>query len=209
MVDEECRRYKPTKNYLEHLPPLNTSSFETDIMKSEFQRIESGARMETISTKRYELPAPTTGKLGEIQAWQESVDNSLAQLEHQAIRSLNLDLMNKYGAETWKAALEVLLGMSAKAQKHLQDLKKEIQDINWKRKSKQLQTGEKLNQLNQQWVSLVSCNYEIEQAISQLEQQIQHVKALRPKPEDKENEQVSNGTNGHKISAETEDVEME
>lgn len=28
MVDEETRRYRPTKNYLEHLPPLNTTLFE-------------------------------------------------------------------------------------------------------------------------------------------------------------------------------------
>jgi hypothetical protein len=28
MVDEETRRYRPTKNYLEHLPPLNLSAFE-------------------------------------------------------------------------------------------------------------------------------------------------------------------------------------
>lgn len=102
MVEEECRRYKPTKNYLEHLPPLSSSSFETELMKIEFQRIESGARMDSINTKRYELPAPPTSKLGELQAWQESVDNSLAQLEHQAIRSLNLELMSKYGIETCK-----------------------------------------------------------------------------------------------------------
>lgn len=207
MVDEECRRYKPTKNYLEYLPPLNTSSFETELMRSEFQRIETGARMETMSTKRYELPAPTQAKLGEIQAWQESVDNSLAQLEHQAIRSLNLELMSKYGSETWKVALEILLGMSAKAQKELQDLKKEIQDINWKRKSTQLQTGDKLNQLNQQWVSLVSCNYEIEQAISQLEQQIQHVKLLKSNGLQ---ERSTNGdTNGHHTNVEQEDFQME
>lgn len=205
MVDEECRRYKPTKNYLEFLPPLNTASFETDLMRSEFQRIETGARMDGMSTKRYELPAPPAGKLGELQAWQESVDNSLAQLEHQAIRSLNLELMNKYGIETWKVALEVMVGMSAKAQKELQELKKEIQDVNWKRKSKQLQTGEKLNQLNNQWVSLVSCNYEIEQAISQLEHQIISVRALQPAA-------TNGGTNGHHHVSHAEpdeDVEME
>lgn len=28
MVEEETRRYRPTKNYLEHLPPLNLSAFE-------------------------------------------------------------------------------------------------------------------------------------------------------------------------------------
>lgn len=158
--------------------------------------------METMSTKRYELPAPPSGKLGEIASWQESVDNSMAQLEHQAIRSINLELMNKYGIETWKAALEVLVGMSVKAQKELHDLKKEIQDVNWNRKSKQLQTGEKLNLLNQQWVSLVSCNYEIEQAISALKQQIYIAKASQ------QNGGAANG-NGHHAEHESEDVEME
>jgi hypothetical protein len=28
MVEEETRRYRPTKNYLEHLPPLNLTAFE-------------------------------------------------------------------------------------------------------------------------------------------------------------------------------------
>ena len=28
LVDEETRRYRPTKNYLEHLPPLELSAFE-------------------------------------------------------------------------------------------------------------------------------------------------------------------------------------
>lgn len=208
MVDEECRRYKPTKNYLEYLPPLNTSSFETDLMRSEFQRIETGSRLETMSTKRYELPAPPSGKLGEIQAWQESVDNSLSQLEHQSIRSLNLELMNKFGTETWKVALEVMVGMSAKAQKELQELKKEIQDVNWKRKSKQLQTGDKLNSLNQQWVSLVSCNYEIEQAILLLEQQIRNAKSLQTNGQVVEAPALnSNGdSNGHQTLSN--DVEM-
>lgn len=200
MVEEECRRYKPTKNYLEFLPPMNTSSFETDLMRSEFTRIESGARLETMSTKRYELPAPSTAKLGEIPAWEESVNNSLAQLEHQSIRALNLELMSKYGTETWKAALEVMVTMSVKAQKALQDLKKEIQDVNWKRKSKQLQTGEKLNQLKHQWVQLVSCNYEIETAIAQLELQV--LQAC----EKKSDITPSNDTNGHQNS---DDVEME
>lgn len=124
----------------------------------------------------------------------------MAQLEHQAIRSLNLELMNKYGIETWKAALEVLVGMSVKAQKELHDLKKEIQDVNWNRKSKQLQTGEKLNLLNQQWVSLVSCNYEIEQAISALKQQLYIAK---------ESQHSGGAANGNGHDPEQEDVEME
>lgn len=109
--------------------------------------------------------------------------------------------ISKYGTETWKAALEVMVTMSVKAQKELQDIKKEIQDVNWKRKSKQLQTGDKLNQLNSKWVGLVSCNYEIEQAISQLEIQVLQATAKRETD-------LKSETNGHGVT-EAEDVEME
>lgn len=193
MVDEECRRYKPTKNYLDFLPTLNATAFETDLMRTEYTRIESGQRMETMNTKRYELPGPPAGKMGEIQAWQEAVNNSLAQLEHQSIRTLNLELMDKYGVETWKAALEIMVQMSAKAQKQLQEIKKEIQDVNWSRKSKQLQTGEKLSQLQSQWVSMVSCNYEIERAVLNLEHQIASIRMMKVEKGEGEDEEVKNG----------------
>lgn len=204
MVEEECRRYKPSKNYLEHLPPLITSTFETEFMKNEFQRIEGGLRLETMNTKRYELPAPPPGKLGEIQAWQEAVDNSFAQLEHQSIRFLNLELLQKYGCEAWKAGLEILVGLNAKAQKELAELKKEIQDVNWNRKNKQLQTGDQLNRLNNQWASLVSCNFEIESAIKQLEMQIYNLKIKRQNQQAEGEEKVD-----HEKPEETAEVEKD
>jgi pre-mRNA-splicing factor SPF27 len=54
-------------------------------------------------------------------------------------------------------------------QERLKDLKKDIQEVNWSRKNKQTQVGEKLRHLESQWVGLVSKNYEIEQAVVQLE----------------------------------------
>lgn len=98
--------------------------------------------------------------------------------------------------------------MSVKAQKQLGDLKKTIQDVNWNRKSKQLQTGDKLNQLNQAWASLVSCNYEIEQAISQLEQQILMIKTQRLNVTKESNGDSNGDSNGHPPAA-NEDVEMQ
>ena len=35
---------------------------------------------------RYELPQPTTGRMNDVTAWQEAVDNTEAQLQHQALR---------------------------------------------------------------------------------------------------------------------------
>lgn len=187
MVEEETRRYRPTKNYLEHLPPINTSVFETELMRNEFERIQNRLPMEPLSMKRYELPLPPQSKIGELSAWQDSVENSMAQLEHQAVRAMNLELMLDYGCETWKVYLDVITSMLARAQTQLEGIKKEIQDINWQRKDKQTEAGEKLRALETQWVMLVSKNYEIEQACVRLEEEIARVKQLKPQ-ENEENE---------------------
>lgn len=95
--------------------------------------------------------------------------------------------MLEYGCEAWKSNLEMFTAMQAKAQERLQSLKKEIQDVNWERKDKQLKAGEKLKVLEAQWVHLVSKNYEIEQACAKLEEEIH-----RKQPK-KTQEEVSEG----------------
>uniref|UniRef100_A0A1L8DHH4 Pre-mRNA-splicing factor SPF27 n=1 Tax=Nyssomyia neivai TaxID=330878 RepID=A0A1L8DHH4_9DIPT len=176
MVEEECRRYRPTKNYLESLPPLDTTSFETPAMTHEFERLQNRLPMELMSMKRYELPPPPPGKLSELNAWIESISNSMAQLEHQCVRTTNLELMLDYGCESWKAYLDILTYMQARSQNRLQELQKEIQEINWNRKSKQMGAGDRLRSLEDQWVMLVSKNYEIEQVCAKLEEKIAGLK---------------------------------
>ncbi|KAI8130028.1 hypothetical protein FF38_12813 [Lucilia cuprina] len=198
MVEEECRRYRPTKNYLEHLPPLSSAAFETKLMAQEFERIQNRIPMETLSMKRYELPPPAAGRLSEVSAWEESIDNSKAQLEHQWVRTMNLELMLDYGIEAWKAYLEVFVALQAKAQNQLQALKKEIQDVNWQRKQAQTQAGEKLRTLEANWVLLVSKNYEIEQQCVELEKQIYTLRQRiaeneKAKQLEEQNEQQLNG----------------
>ncbi|XP_012235447.1 pre-mRNA-splicing factor SPF27 [Linepithema humile] len=175
MVEEETRRYRPTKNYLEHLLPLSITAFETEVLKHEFERMQNRLPMEVLSMKRYELPPPASGKLNDLAAWTESVENSSAQLEHQATRICNLELMMEYGCEAWKSYLDVLVQLAGQAQKQLQILRKSIQEVNWQRKSMQTQGGDKLRGLEAQWVGLVSKNYEIEQACVHLEEEIQKV----------------------------------
>jgi len=52
LVEEECRRYKPGKNYLDFLGPMNLHAFETELLKNEFERMEQRQPMEMISFKR-------------------------------------------------------------------------------------------------------------------------------------------------------------
>lgn len=64
----------------------------------------------------YELPPPPAGRLGEPTAWAESVDNSHAQLSHQAIRVLNLELQLQYGSEAWRSYLNTLQALVTRSQ---------------------------------------------------------------------------------------------
>lgn len=181
MIEEECRRYRPTKNYLEHLPPLNISSFETNIMHNEFERLQNRLPMETLSMKRYELPPPPSGKLNEVGAWLECVDNSKAQLEHQAVRILNLQLMLEYCCPVWQRYLQTLLDLEKNASQKLSKFRQQLQEVNWQRKSLQTKGGEQLKSLEAKWVALVSHNYEIEQACSTAEEYIAKIEKLKCK----------------------------
>jgi pre-mRNA-splicing factor SPF27 len=177
LIEDEKKRYRPTKNYLEHMKPLELHRFETEMMKKEIERLSQRLPMETLSMKRYELPPPPTGKLTDIQAWSECVDNSYAQLEHQATRITNLEEMAEYGTEQWKLYLENVVRMVRVAQKEMKDVKRDIQEINWSRKSSQTNAGEQLKLLETSWVSLVSKNYEIAHACTGLEAEIYEKKA--------------------------------
>lgn len=57
-------------------------------MKTEFERLSQKKPMDVLSMKRYELPPPSAGRMNDLQAWTECVDNSMAQLEHQTTRYL-------------------------------------------------------------------------------------------------------------------------
>lgn len=48
--------------------------------------------------------------------------------------------------------------------------RQQIQEVNWQRKSLQTNGGEQLRDLESRWVSLVSHNYEIEQACTMAEE---------------------------------------
>lgn len=79
LLTEEMRRYRPTKNYLENFPSLAgpiSTKFETDLVRTEFDRLANRLPMELMSMKRYELPPPPSAKMGDLRAWQEAIENA-------------------------------------------------------------------------------------------------------------------------------------
>ncbi|KAF7241686.1 hypothetical protein EG68_10789 [Paragonimus skrjabini miyazakii] len=176
LVEEEMKRYRPTKNYLEHLPTLSgpvQPKFESEIMKAEYDRLANRLPMELLSMKRYELPPPPAGKMTDVKAWQDAMENAEAQLEHQATRIKNLELMTDYGCNAWKQYNSVLENDLQRHEKRLLELRRRIQEINWQRKQEQTAAGARLKELEETWVGLVGKNYEIEQAIMDLERELE------------------------------------
>jgi pre-mRNA-splicing factor SPF27 len=125
-----------------------------------------------VSHNRYELPPPPSTKQSEVNAWQEALDNSAAQLEHQSCRILNLEIMSEHGSQMWREYIKTLTHCVEDAQKQLGSLKHKVQEINLQRKSEQTLAGERLSDLERTWVHLVSKNYEIECACVELEKQL-------------------------------------
>jgi pre-mRNA-splicing factor SPF27 len=149
LVEEETRRYRPTKNYLEFLQPPK-STFETDILRSEFERLASRQPMELLSMKRYELPQPAAAQRNDLSAWVESVENSMAQLEHQSGRIVNLELLLKYSSNEWRMNNMTLTHMVGSEQHYLKTIRQEVQGINWQRKTEQVAAGTQLSTLTDQ-----------------------------------------------------------
>jgi len=104
--------------------------------------------------KRYELPPPPPNKLGDTNAWYECVENSYAQLEHQASRIINLEIMQDYGSNAWRIFNQTLKTMFEEAEDQLETISKNIQAINLNRKTEQIMAGEKLRSLEQKYLLL-------------------------------------------------------
>eukprot|EP00794_Sanderia_malayensis_P014902 gene14902-16446_t len=165
LIEEETRRYRPTKNYLEYLPESNLNAFETVMMKKEFERIKNQQPMEHLSMKRYELPQPSANQKADVSAWTECIKNSMAQLEHQATRITNLELLARFGPDCWRSHNEILQEMLNEQQNHLNIMRKHIQEINWQRKSEQISAGDKLQLLESSFLQLFTFFLVLHQAL--------------------------------------------
>ena len=61
----------------------------------------------------------------------------------------------------------------------LQQIRKDIQEVNWQRKDSQQRAGIHLSKLENDWATLVAKNYEIEEALLHMENDRENLKAGR------------------------------
>ena len=179
LVQEEMKSFRPSRDYLAAWP-LHEPNFDNNpLLQSEWMRVCDGQPMPKMDTSRYQLEAPPVDQQSDPAAWQRAVQNAQAQLEHQATRIGNLELLQQHGANLWRAHLKSLDAATRRMTSAASSLDEQVELTNRKRKAEQLAAGPKLLALESEWVGAVKKNLEIESACLRLESECAHLKEMR------------------------------
>ncbi|KAK6024836.1 breast carcinoma amplified sequence 2 [Ostertagia ostertagi] len=184
LIDQECKIFRPTKNYLKHLPVPDFDVFLTPCMLKEQARMSKKQEMPKLDMSRCELPCPSgTSRAGDKVQWRKAIKNAKAQNEHLVMRQINLELMEEYAAETYLRRNKELEQLCTEAERELRRTKEQVMEIHARRKMAQLEAGRQLRELEGSWVAMVTNNYRMELANNQLAaENAQMAKRLRLDP---------------------------
>ncbi|CAI5445498.1 unnamed protein product [Caenorhabditis angaria] len=168
LIEHECKTFRPTKNYLTHLSVPDYDAFLSTCMQKEMERINRKEEMVKLDMSRCELPPPSAAKGLDRKLWRKVLRNAKSQNEHLLIRQINLELMDEFAAESYLQRNKDLENSLTEIEKKLRKTKEEVMEIHADRKRNQLDAGNKLKQLEESWVTMVTNNYKMELATRQM-----------------------------------------
>ncbi|VDN02828.1 unnamed protein product [Thelazia callipaeda] len=180
LIENECRVFRPVKNYLQNMSSPDFDVFLTPCLIKEYIRMSKkqlsisifcrkSGEMQKLDMSRYELSCPsTTGRQGDKTSWRKAIRNAAAQNEHLLLRNINLQLMDEYAPPVYLRYNKELETMLHCEERELRRLREEVMGIHSKRRKSQMEAGLKLKSLEQSWVQMVTKNYKMELACQEL-----------------------------------------
>ena len=152
---------------LAHLPPPRPlPSGSGSLLAEELARVESKrplrAGEQGLDTTRYAMPFPSEDDLDDVDAWERAYKSSLAQLEHQRLRTVNGTLLQQLGANKWRVENFALENAIKRVENEATESKEVVEGVNRRRKADQEKAGETLARLERRWQELVSGNMQLE-----------------------------------------------
>ncbi|KAJ3145499.1 hypothetical protein HDU86_000885 [Geranomyces michiganensis] len=177
MIKEEMEREKSS---IESALPTEIQLFSSNpLLSADLDRVSTSQSNPILDIARFRLEPPKNPK--SLADWQTALDNAEAQLEHQANRLLNLELVNTFGSNAWKLHCYQLEWLAASLQKEVDAAAKEVTDVNKERKTAQLKMGQTLQQLAQRYMNLVHQTLQVDTATKSLELQVAALRAEKAK----------------------------
>lgn len=191
LIEAECATYKPKISYLaEVLPPVQTQAFLTPLLKSEYDRLDRKEKLNALDMDRYVLPAPPAGHQQDLSAWEQCIDNSCAQLEHQSIRLENLTLLEQFGCAAFRVNNDYLQSSVQYQKKFLEKLKKELHEIHWNRKSIHDNYGLKIVEAETGFMDKINDNYLLEKELIRMREALESIKKAKETMENVETDNI-------------------
>jgi pre-mRNA-splicing factor SPF27 len=84
--------------------------------------------MPPLDITRFRLDPPPQTKRGDAAAWRAALENANSQLEHQLNRIANLELLLKFGPNTWRAQSQLSAAAGKQFEAQLTDMRKQVGD---------------------------------------------------------------------------------
>ncbi|KAL7749575.1 hypothetical protein RI367_005131 [Sorochytrium milnesiophthora] len=170
MIQAELRSMPQSEDRTSNYPNL-TLFKKHPALKEEYARVEAKQTLAGLDTSRYKLEAPGKDKENDVAAWREAYHHSCAQLQHQDLRLVNLELMQKYGSNAWLYHNFQVEHMAGRVEAQTQENRDKALEINRARKIQQLKAGETLGLLAVQLRELQESNAQAETAVRRLERE--------------------------------------
>ncbi|RUS30611.1 breast carcinoma amplified sequence 2-domain-containing protein [Jimgerdemannia flammicorona] len=119
--------------------PTTVDLFKDDpILSAEWTRTQHKLPAPPLDNERYHLNPPKEEERGEAEAWKRAVDNSAAHLEAQTLRLVNLELLQKFGANAWRLHNYQLEQQLKRIQAEVEERRQRIVEVNRERKLEQV-----------------------------------------------------------------------
>lgn len=149
LLKEEINKLAETKtpqDYLEHHPYPSLEYLNDPLINDEIKRIEAGKKLNIFHTEidtKFEDPAPN--KYHDYSNWKHLIKNVNLSLQQYNVKNLNLDLLIKFGPDSWKKYLTTFESIVTQLENEKKELENQNAEINRERKLKQVEALDTLN----------------------------------------------------------------
>lgn len=142
-------------------------------------RLERGDPPARLDVGRYtKVEAPSGDAAGQPQAWEAAITHAEVALEAQTLRALNLELMSKYGTDSWKLAVAESDRLAGQARSQVASLSSSADAVNTARKAAQEPQAARLKTLARKYAASVDANFQTELACADAETEVKRLRKL-------------------------------
>ncbi len=172
------------------------------LVRAEMEKLFTAATTNTpiaatnaITSSQYEkvLPPPPSSS-SSVAAWEKAIKEAQIAVEAQGIRSINLELMNKYGVAAWKTHITELEALNTQSKQGLTAVTNEIESVNALRQSTQQSIAKpKLKTLSRKYTEAVEMNLQTEVACGDIEAEVKRLRRLVTEKQQQQQQQNEEG----------------